>query len=192
MLVSPRTPTSTSPSPIPPSSATPGPVRAEVGPSPTRPVPGSGPALEHSPTGEPVLADFSYVIRGPHQMPHYGLIEARAWPKPATPVAGSFDDAVRAAKLLAKQAYDGIHGLPINQAHGILQAADGSLSVVPLGGFHREKDGPLFVDGRFFEATALSLQVVRRTKELAAIVGLDRVFDLRPTGAAAWVTDQPR
>lgn len=144
-----------------------------------------GPAFEPTPSpSTPILADFSYVIRGAHSMPHYGLIEARAFPHGPVPFSGSFDDAVAAAKLLAAGGRDEIHRLPIQQAHGILQSATGQLSIVPLGGFHRGKDGPLFVDGRMFDAMALSLQMVRRTDELAAIVGADQVFDLRANGAA--------
>lgn len=149
---------------------------------PSPPLP--DPVEEAPPTG-PILASFNYVIRGPRQMPRMGLIEAQAWPTEPVVVPGGFDDAVAAAKLLAaKTAYDGIHGLPIHQAHGVLQAADGVMSIVPLGGFHREKNGPLFIDGRFFEAAALSLQVTRSVKELVAIVGAGRVLDLRHTGAA--------
>lgn len=141
--------------------------------------------VEVTPPTGPLLAQFSYVIRGPQQMPRMGLIDARAWPTGPVPVAGGYDAAVAAARLLAQRtAYDGIHGLPIQQAHGVLQAADGAMSIVPLGGFHREKNGPLFVDGRFFDAAALSLQVTRTVKELVAVVGAERVFDLRQTGAA--------
>lgn len=138
-----------------------------------------------APADSPVLANFNYVIRGPRQMPRMSLIEARAWPTAPTPVAGGFDDAVAAAKAIAgTPADDGIHGLPIQQAQGILQAADGAFSIVPLGGFHREKDGPLFVDGRFFEAATLTLQVTRVVTDLVAVVGAERVLDLRHTGAA--------
>ena len=163
-----------------------------IGIPPTRP---TGPHVPHNPpvTG-PSLATFSYVIRSPQDMAHYGVIEAHAWPTPTPlPVTGSYDDAVSAAKQLAQRSrYDGIHGLPINQAVGILQSATGVLSLVPLGGPHRERTGPLFVDGRFFDATALSLQVVRNTSDLIAVVGTDRVLDLRPTGAAAVVVPPER
>lgn len=137
------------------------------------------------PAAGPVLATFSYVIRGPQKTAHFGVIDAQAWPSAPVAAGSSFDDAVAAAKLIAQQVkYDGIHGLPINQAQGIVEAANGTYSIVPLGGFHREKTGPLFVDGIFFERTALSLQVVRSTSELVAVVGTDRVMDLRQTGAA--------
>lgn len=136
------------------------------------------------PTG-PVLAQFSYLIRGPQKLPRIGVIDAQAWPTAPVAAGTSFDDAVTAAKLLSQQArYDGIHGLPINQAHAILEAANGAYSIVPLGGFHRERTGPLFVDGIFFERAALNLQVARVSRELVAIVGTDRVLDLRRTGAA--------
>ena len=149
-------------------------------PSPPMPNP-----VQDTPPIGPVLASFNYVIRGPQQMPRMGFIEAQAWPTAPVSVPGGFDDAVAAARQLASKAtYDGIHGLPIHQAHGVLQAADGSMSIVALGGFHREKNGPLFVDGRFFEAAALSLQVTRSVKELVAIVGAERVLDLRHTGSA--------
>jgi hypothetical protein len=150
--------------------------------------PPTPPGVPHNPpvTG-PALATFSYVIRSPHNMAHYGVIEAHAWPNPTSlPASGSFDDAVAAAKQLARRsAYDGIHGLPINQCVGVLQSATGALSLAPLGGDHRERTGPLFVDGRFFDATTLSLQVVRATSDLIAVVGTDRVMDLRETGSAA-------
>jgi hypothetical protein len=141
----------------------------------------------------PVLAQFNYVIRGPQQMARMGLIEARAWPSPPVPVAGGFDEAVAAAKLLAgRLQHDGIHRMPINPAQGVLQAADGQLSIVPLGGFHRGTDGPLFIDGRFFEKTALSLQVTRDTRVLIAVVGAERVLDLRHTGAATVISGNHR
>ena len=146
------------------------------------------PTQPPSPQG-PVLADFNCVIRGARAMPRMGLIEARAWPTGPTPAGSSWDDAIRAAQLVASQpAEDGIHALPIHQAQGVLQAADGTYSITPLGGFHRAQDGPLFVDGRFFEATALSLQVTRRSAELVAVVGAERVLDLRHTGAATIVS----
>jgi hypothetical protein len=151
--------------------------------TPTPPAP-AAPTADAPPTG-PVLAQFNYVIRGPRQMPRMGLIDAQAWPGAAVPVAGGFDDAVRAARALAATpARDGIHALPLQQAHGVLQAADGQLSIVALGGFHRERTGPLFVDGKFFEATTLTLQVTRSVPELVAIVGAERVLDLRRTGSA--------
>jgi hypothetical protein len=141
----------------------------------------------------PVLAQFNYVIRGPQQMARMGLIEARAWPTAPVPVAGGFDDAVAAAKALAgRLQHDGIHRMPINPAQGILQAFDGQLSIVPLGGFHRGVDGPLFVDGRFFEKAALSLQVTRDTRELIAVVGAERVLDLRHTGGATVISGNHR
>jgi hypothetical protein len=148
--------------------------------------------LADIPATGPVLAQFSYVIRGPQSMPHFGVIDAQAWPTAPVAAGSSFDDAVAAAKLIAaKMRYDGIHGLPINQAQGIVEAANGTYSIVPLGGFHRERTGPLFVDGMFFERTALSLQVVRTSKELVAVVGTDRVLDLRRTGAAFVQTTNP-
>src|SRR4051812_6335705 len=104
-----------------------------------------------APTG-PVLAEFNYVIRGPQQLPRMGHIEAQAWPRTSSPLpaGASFEDAIASAKAVAsKSTFDGIHGLPIQQAQGVLQAADGAFSIVPLGGFHRETTGPLFVDGRF-------------------------------------------
>jgi hypothetical protein len=146
----------------------------------------TAPVPDPAPTG-PVHAEFNYVIRGPQQLPRMGHVDAQAWPGAAVPVraGSSFLDAVAAARAIAATAtYDGIHGLPINQAQGVLQAADGAFSIVPLGGFHRETTGPLFVDGRFFEAAAISLQVARRSKELVAVVGSERVLDLRHTGAA--------
>ncbi|MCW2926775.1 MAG: hypothetical protein JWM86_743, partial [Thermoleophilia bacterium] len=109
----------------------------------TPPLP--NPAQATPPTG-PVLAEFNYVIRGPQAMPRMGHVEARAWP--TAPVAGgtSFEDALTAAKAIASTPrYDGIHGLPIQQAQGVLEAANGTYLIVPLGGFHREKNGPLFV-----------------------------------------------
>ncbi|MCW2926983.1 MAG: hypothetical protein JWM86_951 [Thermoleophilia bacterium] len=138
-----------------------------------------------SPTPPVVLAQFNYVIRGPQGMPRMGHVDAQAWPTAATGVSGGFDDAVAAAKLVAgRPLQDGIHHVPVNQAQGVLQAADGTFSIVPLGGFHRETTGPLFVDGRFFGAAALSLQVTRSVPELVAVVGATRVLDLRHTGAA--------
>lgn len=132
-----------------------------------------------------IIADFSYVIRGPHRVPHMGHIEARAWPTGPVATSGSFDDAVAAAKKLAlAPADDGIHHVDVVQAHGILQANDGAFSIVPLGGFHREQDGPLFVDGDFFDRAALSLQVSRRTPELVAVVGGSQLLDLRHNGSA--------
>ncbi|MCW2922611.1 MAG: hypothetical protein JWM98_15 [Thermoleophilia bacterium] len=145
---------------------------ASPGPAPAEPV---------------VLAEFNYVIRGPHAVPRMGHIEAQAWPTAAVTLAGgaSFDDAVRAAQAIAaRPTEDGIHHVPVNQAQGVLQAADGALSIVALGGQHRGQAGPLFIDGRFFEAAALSLQVARRSTELVAVVGATRVLDLRRTGAA--------
>ena len=142
------------------------------------------PAEDTPPTG-PVLAEFNYVIRGPQKLPRMGHVEARAWP--TAPVAGgsAFEDAVTAAKAIAAAPRsDGIHGLPIQQAQGVLEAANGTYLIVPLGGFHHEKHGPLFVDGRFFDAAALSLQVTRRSTELVAVVGAETVLDLRHTGAA--------
>jgi len=136
------------------------------------------------PTG-PVLAQFSYLIRGPQKLPRVGVIDAQAWPTAPVAAGTSFDDAVAAARQLSRQTrYDGIHGLPINQAHGVLEAANGAYSIVPLGGLHRERTGPLFVDGIFFERTALSLQVARVSSALVAIVGTERVLDLRHTGGA--------
>ncbi len=135
--------------------------------------------------GSTVLAQFSYAIRGPQGMPRMALIEAKAWPRVSYPVRGSFDDAVAAAKLhAASEVKDGIHNVPVNQAHGVLQAADGTFAIVPLGGDHREQEGPLFVDGRMFEAAALSLQVTRSVAQLVAVVGKDRVLDLRHNGSA--------
>lgn len=155
--------------------------------TPAAPIPSP---VQDTPPTTPVLAQFNYVIRGPQGMPRMGYIEAQAWPTAASTVAGGFDDAVAAAKLVAaKPVFDGIHGLPINQAQGVLQAADGSYSIVALGGFHREKMGPMFVDGRFFEAAALSLQVTRSVAELVAVVGAARVLDLRHTGAAFVASD---
>jgi hypothetical protein len=135
--------------------------------------------------GSTVLAQFSYAIRGPKGMPRMAIIEAHAWPRASYPVRGSFEDAVAAAKLhAATEVRDGIHNVRINQAHGVLQAADGTFAIVPLGGPHRDQEGPLFVDGRMFEAAALSLQVTRSVAELVAVVGRDRVLDLRHTGSA--------
>lgn len=139
-----------------------------------------------------ILADFNYMIRGPHQIPRLGHIEARAWPANGTqlPAGTSFADAVKAAQLVAsKPIDDGIHRLTLHQAQGVLQAADGSVWITPLGGFHREKDGPLFVDGRMFETTALSLQVVRRARALLAVVGAQNVLDLRATGGSTVVVE---
>lgn len=146
---------------------------------------GPPPVVPDVPAEGPVLAQFSYAIRGPRATPKIGLIDAVAWPRASYPVSGSFDDAVSAAKALAATPVrDGLHALPVHQAHGVLQAGDGAFSVVPLGGFHRERNGPLFVDGHFFEAATLTLQVTRSTADLVAVVGRDRVLDLRRTGAA--------
>ena len=151
----------------------------QVAPTPQQfsfPVPGDG---------STVVAQFNYVIRGNAAMPRMGHIEAHVWPRAAYEVRGSFDDAVRAAKQHAAHAVnDGIHNATIHQAHGVLQARDGSFAIVPLGGPHREQEGPLFVDGKMFEASALSLQVTRSVPDLVAVVGADRVLDLRHTGAA--------
>jgi hypothetical protein len=137
------------------------------------------------PVDDTALAQFSYVLRGPRQLPKLGVIEARAWPTAPVAVAGGFEDAVAAARMLASMPVrDGLHKLPIFQAHGVLQGADGQMSVVPLGGFHRGVDGPLFIDGHMFEAVGLTLQVVRSHRDLVAVVGSERVLDLRHTGAA--------
>jgi len=143
-----------------------------------------------------ILAQFNYVIRGPQGMPRMGHIEATAWPSAPVAVRGGFDDAVAAARAVAAApAKDGIHHVTIHQAQGVLQAADGSFSIVPLGGAHRGTTGPLFVDGKLFEAATLSLQVTRSVAELVAVVGAERVLDLRRTGAAFVVpanTNPPR
>ncbi|MGO8055722.1 hypothetical protein, partial [Rhizobium leguminosarum] len=95
-----------------------------------------------------------------------------------------WDAAVAQAKeAAAKIDYDGIHGLPVNQAQGLIQAQDGTLSITPLVGHHRERLGPLFVDGMFFDRTALSLQMTHADPALVAIVGASHVFDLRENGA---------
>lgn len=165
---------------------------ATIGPPKTPPTPDTVP--HNPPVTGPSLATFSYVIRSPHDMAHYAVIDAHAWPKAtALPVRGSVDDAIAAAQQLARaQAYDGIHGLPINQCVGVLQSDTGALSIVPLGGDHRERTGPLFVDGIFFDRTALSLQVVRTTSDLIAVVGTQRVLDLRATGSATVVVPAER
>ena len=135
--------------------------------------------------GSQVLAQFSYAIRGPQGMPRLGVIDAKVWPRAAYEVRGSFDDAVAAARTYAAAAiHDGIHNATLHQAHGVLQARDGSFAIVPLGGPHRGQDGPLFVDGKMFEAAALSLQVTRSVPDLVAVVGAERVLDLRHTGSA--------
>lgn len=148
------------------------------------------------PATSPVLAQFNYAIRGPKGMPHMGLIEAVAWPTGAVAVPGGFDDAVAAATAIAAApAKDGIHNVVIQQAQGVLQATDGSFSIVPLGGAHRDTVGPLFVDGKMFEAATLSLQITRSTAELVAVVGATRVLDLRHTGSAVVLptnTNPPR
>lgn len=138
-----------------------------------------------APAGPPVLADFTYVIRGPHAVPRTGHIEAQALPSAPVAALGSFDDAVAAARLLASvPTGDGIHRRSIFPAQGVVQAADGAFSIVALGGAHRGGVGPLFIDGPMFDLTALSLQVARRSAELVAVVGATRVLDLRRTGAA--------
>ncbi len=153
---------------------------------PTPPMPNP---VEDTPPSGPVLAEFNYVIRGPQQLPRMGHIEAQAWPTAPVAAGSSFDDAVSAAKAIAAaKTYDGIHGLPIQQAQGILEAANGTYSIVPLGGFHRDRNGPVFVDGMMFDAAALSLQVTRRSRELVAVVGAVTVLDLRHTGAALVVS----
>lgn len=141
--------------------------------------------LADIPASGPVLAQFSYAMRGPRAMPKLGVIEVQSWPVAPTPASGGFEDAVRAAReLAARSLRDGMHRLPIPQAHGVLQGGDGAFSIVPLGGVHRGRTGPVFIDGAFFERTAHSLQVVRAATELVAVVGAERVLDLRRTGAA--------
>lgn len=133
----------------------------------------------------PALAKFSYAIRIPNREPMLAVIEARAWPTALVPVSGGFDDAIAAAKQIASVPLkDGMHGMPVHQAQGILQSSDGVFSIVPLGGKLMGSDGPVFIDGAFFDASALSMQVVRTTSELVAVVGKERVLDLRQTGSA--------
>jgi hypothetical protein len=143
----------------------------------------TSPLIASQPGSAP-LADFSYLIRGPHHLPHLGVIEAVPMTAP-TVVKGSFEDAVAAAQAVAQvPAKDPFHALPIQPAQAVIQASDGAFMIAPLGGLHREKVGPLFVDGVFFDRTALGLQVSRRSPELLAIVGAARVLDLRDTGGA--------
>lgn len=137
------------------------------------------------PLADEVLATFSYVIRGPQRVPHVAVIEARGDSTRATRIGGSFDDAVAAARTLASTPFDdGVHRIDIQPAQAVVQASDGAFWITPIEGDHRGAVAPLFIDGAFFNRTALSLQVARSSQQVAAIVGAEAVLDLRTNGAA--------
>ncbi len=139
-----------------------------------------------------ILGDFQYVIREPRGATRIGHIEARSWPTDPVTVDGGFDEAVAQARKAASElVMDGIHRQPIHVAHGVLQGRDGSFQVAPLGGFHREMDAPLFIDGPFWDRTGLGVVVSRRTPELAAVVGGTELIDLRSRAAGAVINPRP-
>lgn len=136
----------------------------------------------HLPTTTPSqpLATLHYVMRGPVNTVRTASIEAVADGPSRTRVSTSFDDAVRAAQLLASTpTSDGIHRQPINVAHGLVQATEGAWDVYALGGEHRDAFGPIFIDGRFFDAAGLGVHAERHDRSLQAIVGTSSIIDLR-------------
>lgn len=95
-------------------------------------------------------------------------------------IGTSFDDAVRAAHEVAQvPLVDKIHNQPINQAQGVFQAANGVFWIAPLGGFHRGTLDALFIDGAFWDAHGLDVDVLPHTTALKAVVGAHDMIDLR-------------
>ncbi|MCW2961991.1 MAG: hypothetical protein JWM90_2378 [Thermoleophilia bacterium] len=115
---------------------------------------------------------------------------------PTVTVRGSFEDALRAARLVAAEpVMDGMHLQPVNQAQAISTAADGAWLVAPLSGLHRDAIGPIFVDGPFYRRAGLAVWA-ERTPNLAAatlqaIVGVDSFADLRSSRPASGMEPLP-
>lgn len=137
------------------------------------------------PTG-PVLAHFRFEIRAAKGATRIAEIDGRQLGDIHT-VRGGFGDAVSAAHGLAAEVRDGLHPRPTNQAHALRQAADGAWQIIPLGGFDRGANAPLFVDGDFFRRAGRRVDVTRIEPDIAAIVGLTSVLDLRAAGIASRV-----
>lgn len=153
-------------SPLPP---------ATVDPGATSPSPWSG----------QVLGSLEFVRRAPDKSTITASIGIEVFPDRARPVAGGFVEAVRAAQGAAKVPIaDGIHALPLSQAHGVLQAADGVFWIAPLGGDHRGFKGPLFIDGEMGRRVALTVFGSRSDRALQAVVGEEQAIDLRITRSA--------
>lgn len=132
-----------------------------------------------------MLGSLEYVRRAPDKTTITASIGIEVFPDRARPVDGGFLDAVRAAQAAAKVPIaDGIHALPLSQAHGVLQAADGAYWIAPLGGDHRGFKGPLFIDGEMGRRVALSVFGTRSDRALHAVIGEEQAIDLRATRSA--------
>lgn len=154
-------------------------------PSPLPPVVVDPVATSPSPFSGTILGSLDFVRRAPGGRTITASIDAQVYPDRARRVEGDFVDAVLAARELARVPIaDGIHALPLSQAHGVLQAADGAFWIAPLGGDHRGFRGPLFIDGEMGRRVALTVSGTRRDRALQAIVGEEQAIDLRITRAA--------
>lgn len=131
----------------------------------------------------PALAHFHFEIRAAKGATRIAEIDGRQLGEIHT-VRGGFDDAVAAAHTLAVEQRDGLHPRPTSQAHAIRQAGDGAWQLIPLGGFDRGANAPLFVDGDFFRRAGRRVDVTRIDPSIAAVVGVSSVLDLRATGTA--------
>lgn len=140
----------------------------------------------------PTVVRFDYRVRQAGAPSREAVIDA--WIAEGStrrlPATG-FEDAVRMARALVKPYRDEIHILPINWAHAVMQGADGAWYAGALVGEHRGAVAPVFADGRFFDLFAESLEVTRTDARVAAIVGAERVLDVRATGRARVVTAKP-
>ena len=127
------------------------------------------------------VASFVYTAKTPEGGERMFSVEGRVLARDTFHrVGASYADAVQAAhEAAAKPLGDGIHDTGINPAQGVFQAQDGAYWIAPLGGDHRGKQSELFIDGAFWDAHGIDVQVQPHTSDLKAVVGATKTLDLR-------------
>lgn len=104
--------------------------------------------------------------------------ERAAAAPPALPAGSTFGDAVRIAAE-ASRANVSPGGTPVGRAYGVLQAADGALSLRPLRMELHGSTWPVAIDGPLHaQLGASELYVKRSSNALLAVVGSDSWIDL--------------
>lgn len=144
------------------------------------------------------VADFVYQIAEVGGGTHVGDIEARM--SRSVPFSGGFDDAVKAAFEIQKRygPVDDVTHRPfqLNQVISIQEDASGKLHLGRLDSDHRERIGPVFIDGKIFDDNTRSLKVTTRGqtadgRRLLGVVGHERVLDFRNTNVIEVINDKP-
>ena len=164
-------------------------VAAQSSALPARPGPIHGPGTPEHPINDvhpagPALAHFHFEIRAAQGATRIAEVDGRQLGD-IHMVHGTFEDAVAAAHTWAEARPDGLHPRPTNQAHALRQASDGVWQLIPLGGFDRGANAPVFIDGDFFRRAGRRVDVTRIDPTIAAVVGLTSVLDVRATGTAS-------